>query len=124
VIMAIAVALEPDLVIADEPTTALDVTVQRLVIQNLAELRDKYGVTLAVITHDMGVHAQLVDRVAVMSDGKLVEVGDVRQIFAAPAHPYTQDLIASIPNLDVHQRARAAGVHRAVPDRPAKEVAS
>ncbi|HEX3812907.1 MAG TPA: ABC transporter ATP-binding protein [Mycobacteriales bacterium] len=113
VIMAIAVALEPDLLIADEPTTALDVTVQRLVLQNLAELREKFGVTLAVITHDMGVHAQLVDRVAVMSEGKVVEVGDVKQIFAAPAHPYTQDLIASIPNLDVHQRDKA-GTHRAV----------
>ncbi len=113
VIMAIAVALEPDLLIADEPTTALDVTVQRLVMQNLAELREKYGVTLAVITHDMGVHAQLVDRVAVMNDGKVVEVGDVKQIFAAPTHPYTQSLIASIPNLDVHQREKA-GAHRAV----------
>jgi peptide/nickel transport system ATP-binding protein len=117
VIMAIAVALEPDLLIADEPTTALDVTVQRLVMQNLAELREKYGVTLAVITHDMGVHAQLVDRVAVMSEGKVVEVGDVKQIFAAPAHPYTQDLIGSIPNLDVHQREKAAGTHRAVEER-------
>jgi len=116
VIMAIAVALEPDLLIADEPTTALDVTVQRLVLQNLAELREKYGVTLAVITHDMGVHAQLVDRVAVMSEGKVVEVGDVKQIFAAPTHPYTQDLIASIPNLDVHQREKA-GAHRAVEER-------
>jgi len=116
VIMAIAVALEPDLLIADEPTTALDVTVQRLVLQNLAELREKYGVTLAVITHDMGVHAQLVDRVAVMSEGRVVEVGDVKQIFAAPTHPYTQDLIASIPNLDVHQREKA-GAHRAVEER-------
>ena len=112
VIMAIAVALEPDLLIADEPTTALDVTVQRLVIQNLSELRENYGVTLAVITHDMGVHAQLVDRVAVMNEGQVVEVGDVRQIFAAAQHPYTQSLIASVPNLDVHQRERA-GVHRA-----------
>jgi peptide/nickel transport system ATP-binding protein len=116
VIMAIAIALEPDLLIADEPTTALDVTVQRLVMQNLAELREKYGVTLVVITHDMGVHAQLVDRVAVMNEGKVVEVGDVKQIFAAPAHPYTQSLIASIPNLDVHQREKA-GAHRAVEER-------
>ena len=65
VIIALSVALRPDLVIADEPTTALDVTIQRVVIQNLAELRDRLGVTMMVITHDMGVHAQLVDRVAV-----------------------------------------------------------
>jgi peptide/nickel transport system ATP-binding protein len=116
VIMAIAIALEPDLLIADEPTTALDVTVQRLVMQNLAELREKYGVTLVVITHDMGVHAQLVDRVAVMNEGKVVEIGDVKQIFAAPKHRYTQDLIGSIPNLDVHQREKA-GTHRAVEER-------
>ena len=105
-ITAMAIALEPDLLIADEPTTALDVTVQRLVMQNLAELRD-FGVTLVVITHDMGVHAQLVDRVAVMYEGEVVEVGDVRQVFKAPRHEYTQRLIASIPNLDVHQRQRA-----------------
>lgn len=107
VIIAIAISLGPDLVIADEPTTALDVTVQRLVLQNLAELRDKFGVTVAVITHDMGVHAQLVDRVAVMYEGRIVETGDVRQIFKAPEHPYTQSLIESIPTLDVNQRKKA-----------------
>lgn len=107
VIIAIAISLGPDLVIADEPTTALDVTVQRLVLQNLAELRDKFGVTVAVITHDMGVHAQLVDRVAVMYEGRIVETGDVRQIFKAPEHPYTQSLIDSIPTLDVNQRKKA-----------------
>ena len=83
--MALAVALQPDLLIADEPTTALDVTIQRVVIQNLAELREKFGLTMVVITHDMGVHAQLVDRVAMMYQGKVVEVGDVRQMFKAPS---------------------------------------
>jgi peptide/nickel transport system ATP-binding protein len=104
VIMAMSVALGPDLLLADEPTTALDVTIQRVVIQNLVELREKLGVTLVVITHDMGVHAQLADRVAVMYAGKIVEVGDVRQIFKNPQHEYTRSLIDSIPNLDVHQR--------------------
>ncbi len=105
VIIAMAVALRPDLLIADEPTTALDVTIQRVVIQNLADLRDRLGVTMMVITHDMGVHAQLVDRVAVMNEGRIVEVGDVRQMFKDPADPYTQDLIRSIPDLTVREEA-------------------
>jgi peptide/nickel transport system ATP-binding protein len=99
VLMAIAVALEPDLVIADEPTTALDVTIQRVILQSLADLRTDFGVTLVVISHDMGVHAQLADRVAVMYEGRLVEVGDVRQVFKDPQDPYTQQLIESIPRL-------------------------
>jgi peptide/nickel transport system ATP-binding protein len=103
-IMAMAVALGPDLLLADEPTTALDVTIQRVVIQNLAELREQLGVTLVVVTHDMGVHAQLADRVAVMHEGRVVEVGPVRQVFKAPEHEYTRALIGSIPTLDVHQR--------------------
>ncbi|MET7280335.1 ABC transporter ATP-binding protein [Kribbella sp. NPDC005582] len=99
VLMAIAVALEPDLVIADEPTTALDVTIQRVILQSLADLRTDFGVTLMVISHDMGVHAQLVDRVAVMYEGRLVEVGDVRQVFKDPQDAYTRQLIESIPRL-------------------------
>jgi peptide/nickel transport system ATP-binding protein len=99
VLMAISIALEPDLVVADEPTTALDVTIQRVILQSLGDLRDQFGVTLVVISHDMGVHAQLVDRVAVMYEGKVVEVGDVRQVFKRPQHPYTQSLIESIPKI-------------------------
>ena len=99
VLMAICVALEPDLVIADEPTTALDVTIQRVILQSLADLRRDFGVTLMVISHDMGVHAQLVDRVAVMYEGRLVEVGDVHQVFKDPRHAYTRQLIESIPKL-------------------------
>jgi peptide/nickel transport system ATP-binding protein len=101
---AIALCMKPDLLIADEPTTALDVTVQRLIIQNLSTLRDVLGVTLVVITHDMGVHAQLADRVAVMKDGRVVEAGDVRQIFKDPQHAYTRSLIASIPTLEPRNR--------------------
>lgn len=99
VLMAISIALEPDLVIADEPTTALDVTIQRVILQSLGDLRDQFGVTLVVISHDMGVHAQLADRVAVMYEGKVVEVGDVRQIFKRPQHEYTKTLIESIPRI-------------------------
>ena len=106
VIIAMSVALRPELLIADEPTTALDVMIQRVVIQNLSDLRERLGVTMLVITHDMGVHAQLVDRVAVMSAGRIVEVGPVEQIFKRPAEPYTQDLISSIPDLTVREEAK------------------
>jgi peptide/nickel transport system ATP-binding protein len=109
VCIAIAIALKPDLVIADEPTTALDVNVQRMIIQTLAQLRDQMGMTLIIVTHDMAVHAELVDRVAVMYAGDVVEVGDVRQIFKAPRHPYTKGLISSIPKVG-GERARLDGI--------------
>jgi peptide/nickel transport system ATP-binding protein len=99
VLMAICIALEPDLIIADEPTTALDVTIQRVILQSLGDLSRDFGVTLMLISHDMGVHAQLVDRVAVMYEGELVEVGDVRQVFKQPRHEYTKSLIESIPDV-------------------------
>ncbi len=104
VIIAMAIALHPDLVIADEPTTALDVNVQRVIIQTLADLRDRLGMSLLVITHDMAVHAELADRVAVMYAGKIVEVADVRAIFKNPRHPYTQGLIRAIPAIGGAQR--------------------
>jgi peptide/nickel transport system ATP-binding protein len=98
--MAICIALEPDLIIADEPTTALDVTIQRVILQTLSDLRNDFGVTLILISHDMGVHAQLADRVAVMYEGRIVEVGDTRQIFKDPQDPYTRALIESIPTIE------------------------
>jgi peptide/nickel transport system ATP-binding protein len=109
VIIAMAISLKPDLVIADEPTTALDVNVQRVMIQTLADLREKLGVSLIVVTHDMAVHAELVDRVAVMYAGDIVEVGDVIQIFKNPRHPYTQGLIGAIPRVG-GDRARLQGI--------------
>jgi peptide/nickel transport system ATP-binding protein len=109
VCIAIAIALKPELVIADEPTTALDVNVQRMIIQTLADLRDEMGMTLIIVTHDMAVHAELADRVAVMYAGGIVEVGDVRQIFKEPRHPYTQALIDSIPKVG-GERGRLAGI--------------
>jgi peptide/nickel transport system ATP-binding protein len=112
VIMALSVALQPDLLVADEPTTALDVTIQRVVIQNLAELRDRFGLALMIITHDMGVHAQLVDRVCVMYRGKIVEDGNVRQVFKDPQNEYTARLIRSVPTLDVGQRVAPVKVAR------------
>jgi peptide/nickel transport system ATP-binding protein len=109
VIIAMAISLKPDLVIADEPTTALDVNVQRVMIQTLADLRDRLGVSLIVVTHDMAVHAELVDRVAVMYAGDIVEVGDVKQIFKNPRHPYTQGLIGAIPRVG-GERSRLQGI--------------
>ena len=109
VIIAMAIALHPDLVVADEPTTALDVNVQRVIIQTLAALRDELGMSLLVITHDMAVHAELADRVAVMYAGKVVEVAGVKEIFKHPRHPYTQGLIRSIPSLG-EARTRLEGI--------------
>jgi peptide/nickel transport system ATP-binding protein len=114
VIIAMATALRPDLMIADEPTTALDVNVQRMVIQTLFDLRAQLGVSLIIVTHDMAVHAELVDRVAVMYAGNIVEVGEVRQIFQQPRHPYSQGLIASIPRVG-GERARLGGIAGAAP---------
>jgi peptide/nickel transport system ATP-binding protein len=100
VTIALATILWPKLIFADEPTTALDVVVQRGVIQLLKEIQQTKGSTMVLITHDMGVHANLADRVAVLYAGKLVEEGDTRTILKSPRHPYTQYLIKSLPKLD------------------------
>ena len=90
VMIAIALACQPQVLIADEPTTALDVTVQFQILSLLRELCDKLDMAMLFITHDLGVVAQLVDRVAVMYAGRIVETATVTQLFAAPAHPYTR----------------------------------
>ena len=100
VTIALATILSPRLVLADEPTTALDVVVQRGVIQLLDEIRRRLGSTLVLVTHDMGVHANLADRVAVLYAGQLIEEAETTTIFAQPLHPYTQYLIRSLPKLD------------------------
>jgi len=97
VIIALAVSMRPALVVADELTTALDVVTQRQIVQQMAAIRDELGTTFILITHDMGVVAQVADRMAVMYAGRIGEVGGVRDVFAAPLHPYSQALIASIP---------------------------
>jgi peptide/nickel transport system ATP-binding protein len=101
VMIAMALALRPDILIADEPTTALDVTVQAQILALLAELRAETGMALLLITHDLGVVAEVADRVAVMHDGRIVETGPVRQIFHRPEHAYTRRLMASIPGRQV-----------------------
>lgn len=100
VTIALATILSPRLIVADEPTTALDVVVQRGVIQLLQEIRERAGNTMVVVTHDMGVHANLTDRVAVLYAGQLMEEADTPTIFAQPRHPYTQHLIRSLPKID------------------------
>ncbi|MFI2778528.1 ABC transporter ATP-binding protein [Streptomyces sp. ALB3] len=100
IMIAMALALEPDLIIADEPTTALDVTVQAQVMELLAELQRELSMGLILITHDLGVVADVADRIAVMYAGRIVETSPVHEIYAAPAHPYTKGLLKSIPRLD------------------------
>ncbi|MFF9178894.1 ABC transporter ATP-binding protein [Streptomyces sp. NPDC014793] len=104
IMIAMALALEPALIIADEPTTALDVTVQAQVMELLAELRREYRMGLILITHDLGVVADVADRIAVMYAGRIVESAPVRDIYKAPAHPYTRGLLDSIPRLDLKDR--------------------
>jgi len=99
VMIAMALACNPELLIADEPTTALDVTIQAQILDLMRELREKINTSIILITHDMGVVAEMVDAVAVMYAGQVVEYADVRSIFAEPKHPYTQGLLASIPVL-------------------------
>ena len=100
VTIALATILSPKLVFADEPTTALDVLVQRGVGQLLKEIQQREGSTLVLVSHDMGVHATLADRIVILYAGKLVEEADTRSIFKKPLHPYTQYLIESLPRLD------------------------
>jgi len=95
--MALALAAEPSLLIADEPTTALDVTVQAEVLDLLRDLRRTFGLSVLLITHDLGVVAEMADRVAVMYCGRIVENASVADLFASPAHPYTRGLMASMP---------------------------
>jgi oligopeptide transport system ATP-binding protein len=100
VMIAMALALDPDILIADEPTTALDVTVQAQIMDLLAELQSQTGMGLILITHDLGVVADVSDNLAVMYAGKIVEKGSVYDIYKDPAHPYTEGLMNSIPRLD------------------------
>ena len=100
VMIAMAIACQPKLLIADEPTTALDVTIQAQILSLLRKLKTESKMSIIIITHDLGVVAQIADRVAVMYAGRIVETASVREIFSRPQHPYTQALIASIPRLN------------------------
>ncbi|RTM01572.1 ABC transporter ATP-binding protein [Ancylobacter aquaticus] len=132
--IAVALACDPKILIADEPTTALDVTIQAQILRLLMELREKRGLSIILITHDLGVVAQTCDRIAVMRQGRVVEVGDKRALLARPAHPYTRALIASHPSMpadgecdevdDQTDQTDQASLPRpsAVPARPLVEI--
>jgi oligopeptide/dipeptide ABC transporter ATP-binding protein len=107
VLIAIALACQPLLLIADEPTTALDVTIQAEILDLLQEMKEKLDLALLLITHDLGVVAGRAERVAVMYAGRIVEEGPVRQVFQSPKHPYTRGLLASIPGRAPGQRLQA-----------------
>lgn len=106
VMIAIALACEPKLLIADEPTTALDVTIQAQILELMQELRQKLGMSIIMITHDLGVVASMCERIAVMYAGYIVEYGTADEIFYDPRHEYTKGLIKSIPKLNVEQTER------------------
>ncbi|WP_447943907.1 ABC transporter ATP-binding protein [Microbacterium aurum] len=108
IVIAMALALDPAVILADEPTTALDVTVQAEILDLLRRLRDETGTAIVLITHNMGVVADLADRVAVMLNGEVVETGPVGQIFASPQHEYTKRLLAAVPRVELVDRALPA----------------
>lgn len=100
VMIAMALACEPEVLIADEPTTALDVTIQAQILDLMRQLQSDYGTAIILITHDLGVVAEMADHVAVMYAGQIVEHADVRTLFRSPQHPYTQALLRSVPRMD------------------------
>jgi len=104
VMIAMALACSPELLIADEPTTALDVTIQAQVLELMNELKDKFSTATIIITHDLGVIAEMCDRVLVMYAGQIVERGDIFDIFDEPMHPYTKGLINSIPKIEISKK--------------------
>ncbi len=106
VMIAIALACEPKLLIADEPTTALDVTIQAQILELMMELKEKLGMAIIMITHDLGVVASICEKIAVMYGGKIIEYGTTDEIFYHSRHPYTKGLIRSIPRLDVKEHER------------------
>lgn len=101
IVIAIALICEPELLIADEPTTALDVTIQAQILELFEEIQKTMGVSIILITHDLGVVAKIADRIAVMYAGKIIEVGTKREIFYQAEHPYTKGLLKSVPRLDL-----------------------
>ena len=115
VMIAMALVNRPQLLIADEPTTALDVTIQAQILELLTELRAKFGLTMLFISHDLAVISQVADRVAVMYAGSLVEIGTKQQIFTAPAHPYTRGLLHAVPTLKTDRARPLETIEGSVP---------
>ncbi|GAB3522634.1 ABC transporter ATP-binding protein [Photobacterium alginatilyticum] len=99
VVIAVALALEPKLIIMDEPTTALDVVVEREILNELYDLKEKFGFSILFISHDLSLMGEIADRIGVMYAGNMIEIGDAETVFGKPSHPYTQGLIASFPTI-------------------------
>jgi oligopeptide/dipeptide ABC transporter ATP-binding protein len=114
VMIAMALLCRPQVLIADEPTTALDVTIQAQILELIERLRAEYGTSVILITHDLGVVAGTTDRLAVMYAGRIVEQGSTHEVFARPQHPYTRGLLRSVPRLDA-QRAQRLDVIPGLP---------
>jgi oligopeptide transport system ATP-binding protein len=116
IMIAMALSTNPSLLIADEPTTALDVTIQAQIVELVKELQEKLGMAIIWITHDLGVVARMVERLAVMYAGFIVEYGSVWDIYARPAHPYTLGLLQSLPKVDAREQERLASIEGLPPD--------
>ncbi|MCH1624694.1 ABC transporter ATP-binding protein [Ferdinandcohnia quinoae] len=116
VMIAIALACKPNLLIADEPTTALDVTIQAQILHLMKELQLKTNTSIILITHDLGVVAEMCSRVVVMYAGEIVETGSVSEIFANPSHPYTKGLLKSVPRLDMLKQEKLSSIKGTPPD--------
>ncbi len=114
--IAMALSCQPRLLIADEPTTALDVTIQAQILELMKQLQADLGMAILIITHDLGVIAEMADNVVVMYLGKIVESGDLRTIFKRPMHPYTVGLLRSIPQLGSRAKERLTPIPGSVPD--------
>jgi peptide/nickel transport system ATP-binding protein len=115
VVIAMALSCNPSLLIADEPTTALDVTIQAQILDLMLSLQRELGMAIVLITHDLGVIAQVCDEVVVMYAGRVAEQGPVEEIFRRPTHPYTRGLLASIPRLTTARKSRLPTIEGAVP---------
>jgi oligopeptide/dipeptide ABC transporter ATP-binding protein len=115
VVIAMALACDPAFLIADEPTTALDVTIQAQILDLLRSLQRELGMAILLITHDLGVVAEVCDEVVVMYAGRIAEQGPVGEIFARPAHPYTRGLLSAIPRLEAERKSRLATIPGLVP---------
>ena len=116
VVIAIAVACNPQILICDEPTTALDVTIQAQILELLKEMRVKYNLTIILITHDLGVVANIADRIVVMYAGQIVERGTSIEVFHHPRHPYTNALLEAVPRLDLQNKQQLASIEGTPPD--------
>ena len=122
IMIAIATALDPQVLIADEPTASLDVTVQAQILYELERLRDERGTAILLITHDMGVVAQIAERVAIIYAGQMMEVDDVIPLYRKPRHPYTWALLDTLPRLDRRRRTRLRQIPGGLPDLASEEI--